>query len=163
MATTGGMRATALRAGGACVRCRKGKTKCVYENGRAPCRNCAKGMHECYLPSESNAHIHGQTPARHAQASRPARDSLPGAGSVGDSRASIPGGVPVRGISTPEKYVLPPTHLGPLEFSAHGRARAALSAVIAASLRCDFRLVLIALPMNRPHHLATAALRRTLD
>ncbi|KAJ2894329.1 hypothetical protein MKZ38_007725 [Zalerion maritima] len=30
------VRSTALRAGGACVRCRKGKTKCVYENGRAP-------------------------------------------------------------------------------------------------------------------------------
>lgn len=65
-------RTTALRAGGACVRCRKGKTKCVYENGRAPCKNCAKGMHECYLPSESMAHHHGQSPAR----PRP-RESLP--------------------------------------------------------------------------------------
>ncbi|KAK4655429.1 hypothetical protein QC762_302470 [Podospora pseudocomata] len=59
------VRSTALRAGGACVRCRKGKTKCVYENGRAPCKNCAKGMHECYLPSESMAHGgHGVSPAR---------------------------------------------------------------------------------------------------
>ncbi|KXJ89174.1 hypothetical protein Micbo1qcDRAFT_197008 [Microdochium bolleyi] len=67
------VRGTSLRAGGACVRCRKGKTKCVYENGRAPCKNCAKGMHECYLPSESLAHHHGQSPAR---VSRP-RESLP--------------------------------------------------------------------------------------
>ncbi|KAI1418818.1 hypothetical protein F5Y12DRAFT_789562 [Xylaria sp. FL1777] len=68
------VRGTSLRAGGACVRCRKGKTKCVYDNGRAPCKNCAKGMHECYLPSESNAHMHGQSPAR---APRP-RESLQG-------------------------------------------------------------------------------------
>ncbi|KAH8651024.1 putative fungal-specific transcription factor [Xylariales sp. PMI_506] len=67
-------RGTSLRAGGACVRCRKGKTKCVYENNRAPCKNCAKGMHECYLPSESMAHHHGQSPAR---VPRP-RESLPG-------------------------------------------------------------------------------------
>jgi hypothetical protein len=72
------VRGTSLRAGGACVRCRKGKTKCVYENGRAPCKNCAKGMHECYLPSESMAHHHGQSPARVA---RP-RESLPGERSV---------------------------------------------------------------------------------
>ncbi|KAI0482033.1 hypothetical protein GGR56DRAFT_663125 [Xylariaceae sp. FL0804] len=72
------VRGTSLRAGGACVRCRKGKTKCVYENGRAPCKNCAKGMHECYLPSESMAHHHGQSPAR---APRP-RESLPGERSV---------------------------------------------------------------------------------
>lgn len=81
--SSGVVRSTALRAGGACVRCRKGKTKCVYENGRAPCKNCAKGMHECYLPSESMAHHHGQSPARHTTASsshRPARESLPGAG-----------------------------------------------------------------------------------
>ncbi|KAI0596791.1 hypothetical protein F4775DRAFT_584679 [Biscogniauxia sp. FL1348] len=71
------VRGTSLRAGGACVRCRKGKTKCVYENGRAPCKNCAKGMHECYLPSESLAHHNGQSP-------RPARprESLPGERSV---------------------------------------------------------------------------------
>ncbi|KAI0392409.1 hypothetical protein F5Y17DRAFT_459916 [Xylariaceae sp. FL0594] len=68
------VRGTSLRAGGACVRCRKGKTKCVYDNGRAPCKNCAKGPHECYLPSESNAHMHGQSPAR---VPRP-RESLPG-------------------------------------------------------------------------------------
>lgn len=69
------VRATALRAGGACVRCRKGKTKCVYENGRAPCKNCAKGMHDCYLPSESMSHGgHGVSPARVAQRSR---ESLP--------------------------------------------------------------------------------------
>lgn len=78
--SSGVVRSTALRAGGACVRCRKGKTKCVYENGRAPCKNCAKGMHECYLPSESVAHHHGQSPARHAAAHRPARDSLPASG-----------------------------------------------------------------------------------
>ncbi|KAI1765419.1 hypothetical protein GGR53DRAFT_265163 [Hypoxylon sp. FL1150] len=72
------VRGTSLRAGGACVRCRKGKTKCVYENGRAPCRNCAKGMHECYLPSESLAHHSGQSPARPP---RP-RESLPGERSV---------------------------------------------------------------------------------
>lgn len=70
------VRGTSLRAGGACVRCRKGKTKCVYENGRAPCKNCAKGLHECYLPSESMAHHHGQSPAR-VNVARP-RESLPG-------------------------------------------------------------------------------------
>jgi hypothetical protein len=69
------VRATALRAGGACVRCRKGKTKCVYENGRAPCKNCAKGMHECYLPSESMSHGgQGVSPARIPQRTR---ESLP--------------------------------------------------------------------------------------
>ncbi|KAL2200203.1 hypothetical protein P885DRAFT_57088 [Corynascus similis CBS 632.67] len=69
------VRSTALRAGGACVRCRKGKTKCVYENGRSPCKNCAKGMHECYLPSESMSHGgHGVSPARVHQR---ARESLP--------------------------------------------------------------------------------------
>ncbi|CAK7217667.1 hypothetical protein SBRCBS47491_003239 [Sporothrix bragantina] len=74
------VRATALRAGGACVRCRKGKTKCVYENGRAPCKNCAKGMHECYLPSESMSHGgQGVSPARIPQRTR---ESLPS-----DSRA----------------------------------------------------------------------------
>ncbi|KAG6019003.1 hypothetical protein E4U41_003448 [Claviceps citrina] len=79
--SSGGLpRGTALKAGGACVRCRKGKTKCVYENNRAPCRNCAKGMHECYLPSESMAHHHGQSPARHANAHRAARDSVPACG-----------------------------------------------------------------------------------
>ncbi|KAF4125432.1 Fungal trans [Geosmithia morbida] len=77
MSSSGVVRGTALRAGGACVRCRKGKTKCVYETGRPPCRNCAKGMHECYLPSESMAHHHGQSPARHSSAHRSSRDSLP--------------------------------------------------------------------------------------
>jgi hypothetical protein len=68
-------RSTALRAGGACVRCRKGKTKCVYENGRAPCKNCSKGFHECYLPSESMSHGgHGVSPAR---VQPRARESLP--------------------------------------------------------------------------------------
>ncbi|EJT68545.1 hypothetical protein GGTG_13876 [Gaeumannomyces tritici R3-111a-1] len=70
------VRSTALRAGGACVRCRKGKTKCVYENGRAPCKNCAKGMHDCYLPSESMSHGgHGVSPAR--VVAQRSRDSLP--------------------------------------------------------------------------------------
>lgn len=70
------VRSTALRAGGACVRCRKGKTKCVYENGRAPCKNCAKGMHDCYLPSESMSHGgHGVSPAR--VIAQRSRDSLP--------------------------------------------------------------------------------------
>ncbi|CAM1510964.1 Fc.00g084770.m01.CDS01 [Cosmosporella sp. VM-42] len=81
------VRSTALRAGGACVRCRKGKTKCVYENGRAPCKNCAKGMHDCYLPSESMAHHHGQSPARHANPHRPPRDSLPASGAGGATEA----------------------------------------------------------------------------
>ncbi|PKS05990.1 hypothetical protein jhhlp_007823, partial [Lomentospora prolificans] len=96
MSSSGAVRQTALRAGGACVRCRKGKTKCVYENGRAPCRNCAKGMHDCYLPSESNAHMHGQTPSRAGQ-TRPARDSLPGSGASADTRSALPGALPSRG------------------------------------------------------------------
>ncbi|CAI4213146.1 unnamed protein product [Parascedosporium putredinis] len=102
MSSSGAVRQTALRAGGACVRCRKGKTKCVYENGRAPCRNCAKGMHDCYLPSESNAHIHGQTPTR--TQSRPARDSLPGSGPAADTRSALPGALPSRAApNTSEK------------------------------------------------------------
>ncbi|KAJ2994010.1 hypothetical protein NUW58_g1669 [Xylaria curta] len=36
------VRGTSLRAGGACVRCRKGKTKCVYDNGRAPCKTAQR-------------------------------------------------------------------------------------------------------------------------
>jgi hypothetical protein len=88
--STGVVRSTALRAGGACVRCRKGKTKCVYDNGRAPCKNCAKGMHECYLPSESMAHHHGHTPARHSSAQRAPRESLPASGAVGASDARQP-------------------------------------------------------------------------
>ncbi|OHW98069.1 fungal specific transcription factor domain-containing protein [Colletotrichum incanum] len=97
------VRSTALRAGGACVRCRKGKTKCVYENGRAPCKNCAKGMHECYLPSESMAHHHGQSPARHTAAHRPARESLPASVPAGDVRAANPASTTSRHIQTPEK------------------------------------------------------------
>ncbi|TFB04896.1 hypothetical protein CCMA1212_003104 [Trichoderma ghanense] len=89
--SSGVVRSTALRAGGACVRCRKGKTKCVYENGRAPCKNCAKGMHECYLPSESMAHHHGHSPARHTAAHRP-RDALPASGpGASDARQPVVG------------------------------------------------------------------------
>ena len=103
--SSGPVRQTALRAGGACVRCRKGKTKCVYENGRAPCRNCAKGMHDCYLPTDAGDRMHGQIPARTTQA-RPARESLPGPGATAESRASIPGALPPRGApSNPEKEV----------------------------------------------------------
>ena len=82
------VRATALRAGGACVRCRKGKTKCVYENGRAPCKNCNKGMHECYLPSESMSHGgHGVSPARAAHRVREALPSERASGAgAGDPR-----------------------------------------------------------------------------
>lgn len=90
MSSSSVVRSTALRAGGACVRCRKGKTKCVYENGRAPCKNCAKGMHECYLPSESMAHHHGQTPTRHSNAQRAPRESLPASGAAGASDARQP-------------------------------------------------------------------------
>lgn len=79
------VRTTALRAGGACVRCRKGKTKCVYENGRAPCKNCAKGLHECYLPSESMSHGgHGVSPARVAQR---VRETLPSERASGNAAA----------------------------------------------------------------------------
>lgn len=91
---SGVVRSTALRAGGACVRCRKGKTKCVYENGRAPCKNCAKGMHECYLPSESMA---GSAAARHA-AHRPARESLPASGAAADPRTANPASVARHGV-----------------------------------------------------------------
>ncbi|KAG5979410.1 hypothetical protein E4U55_005186 [Claviceps digitariae] len=74
-------RGTALRAGNACTRCRKGKTRCVYEHDRPPCLNCMKGMHDCYLPSEAMARNRGQTPARHSNAHhRAARESLPAAG-----------------------------------------------------------------------------------
>jgi len=97
------VRGTSLRAGGACVRCRKGKTKCVYENGRAPCKNCAKGMHECYLPSESLAHHHGQSPAR---VSRP-RESLPhgerSASTVASDRQ--PAASTTAGIVVPQRAV----------------------------------------------------------
>lgn len=101
------VRSTALRAGGACVRCRKGKTKCVYENGRAPCKNCAKGMHECYLPSESMSHGgHGVSPARVQQR---ARESLPSERTVssasGDRQGPPASGVSRHVSSTAEKYV----------------------------------------------------------
>jgi len=93
------VRSTALRAGGACVRCRKGKTKCVYENGRAPCKNCAKGMHECYLPSESmshgGAHGHGVSPARVPQRTR---ESLPSERTV-SSASGDRQGPPVAAVS----------------------------------------------------------------
>lgn len=102
------VRATALRAGGACVRCRKGKTKCVYENGRAPCKNCSKGMHECYLPSESMSHGgHGVSPARAARA----RETLPSerasGAATGDRHGSAHPTTVVSRNSAPatEKYV----------------------------------------------------------
>nr|RBQ95743.1 hypothetical protein FVER53263_10393 [Fusarium verticillioides] len=100
--SSGVVRSTALRAGGACVRCRKGKTKCVYENGRAPCKNCAKGMHDCYLPSESMAHHHGQSPARHANPHRPPRDSLPAAGPgvIAETRQPVVGSSAARHVQT---------------------------------------------------------------
>jgi hypothetical protein len=99
------VRSTALRAGGACVRCRKGKTKCVYENGRSPCKNCAKGMHECYLPSESMSHGgHGVSPARVQQR---ARESLPSERTVsstsGDRQAPPPSSVSRHVSTTAEK------------------------------------------------------------
>lgn len=99
------VRSTALRAGGACVRCRKGKTKCVYENGRSPCKNCAKGMHECYLPSESMSHGgHGVSPARVQQR---ARESLPSERTVsstsGDRQAPPPSSVSRHVSTTTEK------------------------------------------------------------
>ncbi|KAH8891784.1 hypothetical protein GQ53DRAFT_137009 [Thozetella sp. PMI_491] len=102
------VRSTALRAGGACVRCRKGKTKCVYENGRAPCKNCAKGMHECYLPSESMSHGgHGVSPARVQQR---ARESLPSdrtvAGASGD-RPGAPASSVSRHVSTTTEKLTP--------------------------------------------------------
>lgn len=107
--SSGVVRSTALRAGGACVRCRKGKTKCVYENGRAPCKNCAKGMHDCYLPSESMAHHHGQSPARHANPHRPPRDSLPAAGPgvVAEARQPVVGSSAARHVQTgSDKYAV---------------------------------------------------------
>ncbi|KJZ79460.1 hypothetical protein HIM_00929 [Hirsutella minnesotensis 3608] len=107
--SSGVVRSTALRAGGACVRCRKGKTKCVYENGRAPCKNCAKGMHECYLPSESMAHHHGQSPARHSSSShRPARDSLPASGAgVSDARQPVVGSGSARHVQAASEKLTP--------------------------------------------------------
>ncbi|KAK2071074.1 hypothetical protein P8C59_005527 [Phyllachora maydis] len=106
--STSTVRSTALRAGGACVRCRKGKTRCVYnEHGRAPCKNCAKGMHECYLPSEAMSHGgHGVSPARIPQRSR---DSLPsdrGVGSAGD-RQGPPASSATRTMSAVSEKLTP--------------------------------------------------------
>lgn len=56
-------------------------------------------MHECYLPSESLAHHHGQSPAR---APRP-RESLPGERSVSatsDRQPMTAGAVLPRNIQT---------------------------------------------------------------
>lgn len=87
------------------MRCRKGKTKCVYENGRAPCKNCAKGMHDCYLPSETMAHHHGQSPARHVNAHRPPRDAIPasGAGGAAEARQAVVGNAARHVQANPEK------------------------------------------------------------
>jgi hypothetical protein len=105
---SGVQRSTALRAGGACVRCRKGKTKCVYDNGRAPCKNCAKGMHECYLPSETMAHHHGQSPARHANPQRSSRDSLPASGSgAAESRQPVVGSGTARHVQATSEKLTP--------------------------------------------------------
>lgn len=89
------------------MRCRKGKTKCVYENGRAPCKNCAKGLHDCYLPSESMSHGgHGVSPARVQQR---ARESLPSERTVsstsGDRQAPPASSVSRHVSTTTEKYV----------------------------------------------------------
>lgn len=120
------VRATALRAGGACVRCRKGKTKCVYENGRAPCKNCAKGMHECYLPNESMSHGgHGVSPARTAQR---VRESLPterstGAGAHADRHAQAHHSTAVTSRTTApanEKYVRSSSTVLSMFFHHHG-------------------------------------------
>ncbi|KAI8944832.1 hypothetical protein F4801DRAFT_594630 [Xylaria longipes] len=100
------VRGTSLRAGGACVRCRKGKTKCVYDNGRAPCKNCAKGMHDCYLPSESDARLHGQSPAR---APRP-REALTGDRNVAatsDRQQTAAGAVIPRNIQANNEKLTP--------------------------------------------------------
>ncbi|KAH6889232.1 hypothetical protein B0T10DRAFT_48912 [Thelonectria olida] len=107
--SSGVVRSTALRAGGACVRCRKGKTKCVYENGRAPCKNCAKGMHDCYLPSESMAHHHGQSPARHANPHRPPRESMPASGPGGatDARQAVVGSGAARHVQANSDKLTP--------------------------------------------------------
>lgn len=117
------------------MRCRKGKTKCVYENGRAPCKNCAKGMHECYLPSESMSHGgHHVTPVRVTQRSR---ESLPGERHNGGGASSERPGASASSVSrhvssTSEKYVplsfpsflplfqlLCPPGILPLLFSVH--------------------------------------------
>ncbi|KAJ7577677.1 hypothetical protein C8J56DRAFT_1031363 [Mycena floridula] len=33
---------------GACVRCRKAKTTCHFDDGKDKCRSCAAGNHECH-------------------------------------------------------------------------------------------------------------------
>ncbi|KAJ4158718.1 uncharacterized protein LMH87_009232 [Akanthomyces muscarius] len=106
---SGVIRSTALRAGGACVRCRKGKTKCVYDRGPSqPCKNCSKGMHDCYLPSESAAHHNGQSPARHTNQSRPSRDSLPASGSgSSDARQAVVGSSGPRHTQTSSEKLTP--------------------------------------------------------
>lgn len=118
MAST--VRSTALRAGGACVRCRKGKTKCVYENGRAPCKNCAKGMHECYLPSESMTHGgHGVSPARLQQRARESMASDRAVPSTsGDRQAPPAAGVSRHVSTTTEKYVPFPCRSSPRHASS---------------------------------------------
>jgi hypothetical protein len=137
--SSGVVRSTALRAGGACVRCRKGKTKCVYENGRAPCKNCAKGMHDCYLPSESMAHHHGQSPARHANPHRPPRDSLPasGPGGAAEARQAVVGSSAARHVqASSDKYVLSFYSLAVwLCFICLSPAPAFLTALTCANLR----------------------------
>ncbi|SPQ23955.1 819a7ab9-2208-4d87-b103-33bb68571f6e [Thermothielavioides terrestris] len=102
------VRSTALRAGGACVRCRKGKTKCVYENGRAPCKNCAKGMHECYLPSESMSHGgHGVSPARVQQRARESLPSERAVSSTSGDRQAPPATTVSRHVSTTTEKLTP--------------------------------------------------------
>ncbi|KAK3943235.1 hypothetical protein QBC46DRAFT_377880 [Diplogelasinospora grovesii] len=102
------VRSTALRAGGACVRCRKGKTKCVYENGRAPCKNCAKGMHECYLPSESMSHGgHGVSPARIPQRSRESLPSERTTSGTSGERQAPPASSASRHVSTNSEKLTP--------------------------------------------------------
>jgi hypothetical protein len=102
------VRSTALRAGGACVRCRKGKTKCVYENGRAPCKNCAKGLHECYLPSESMSHGgHGVSPARVQQRTRESLPSERAVSGTAGERQGPPASSVSRHVSTTTEKLTP--------------------------------------------------------
>jgi hypothetical protein len=98
-------RTQTLRAGAACQRCRRGKTRCVYENGQPPCKNCAKGMHDCYLPSEGMTASHTTSPARNLH--RP-RDSLPERGlssSTAERTGSAASALPRHAASGFEKYV----------------------------------------------------------
>ncbi|UZP39718.1 hypothetical protein NXS19_007534 [Fusarium pseudograminearum] len=98
---------TALRAGSACTRCRKGKTKCVYESGRPPCKNCAKGMHDCYLPSESLQHHGGGSPARHASHPHRPRDNVPAAAAPAAERQPVVGAAPTRHAQTGSDKLTP--------------------------------------------------------